>query len=201
MKPLLVVLLLSAAAVAQSATPSTQQPARSSQPPAPPNLSVQVSENTPPAKPEDVKSLDAIMHAVYDVISGPADKERDWARFKSLFIPGARLIPTVKPPSSPVYITRVLTPDEFATRSAQGLKQAGTGFFEKEISRKTEQWGQIAQVFSTYESRHAANDPEPFVRGINSFQLLNDGQRWWVVTIYWQGETKDNPIPQEFLKK
>lgn len=200
MKSLLAVVLFSCLCFAQNA-PSQSQPKSAPAAPAPPNLSVQVGENTPAAKPDDVKSMDSIMAAVYDVISGAADKERDWQRFKSLFVPGARLIPTVKPPSSPVYITRVLTPDEFATRSAQGLKQGGTGFFEKEISRKVEQWGNIAQVFSTYESRHAANDPQPFVRGINSFQLMNDGQRWWIVTIFWQGETKDNPIPQEFLKK
>lgn len=198
MKSLLAVLFLSAACLAQSAAPNAQSPSKS-QPSAPSNMSVQVADNTPAAKPEDVKSLDAIMHAVYDVISGPAGQARDWDRFKSLFIPGARLIPAFKRPTDTKWNTRVLSPEEFATNSQRAVQQQG--FFEREISRKTEQYGQIAQVFSTYESRHAANDPEPFVRGINSFQLLNDGQRWWVVTIYWQGETKDNPIPQEFLKK
>ena len=144
--------------------------------------------------------MDSIIAAVYDVISGPADKERDWDRFKSLFVPGARLIPTFKPPNSPTYMARVLTPDEFATRSGQGLKQSGTGFFEREVARRVEQWGNIAQAFSTYESRHAANDAQPFVRGINSFQLMNDGQRWWVVTIFWQGESKDVPLTPEMLK-
>jgi hypothetical protein len=185
-RALVVLLLLSSLAVAQAAAP------QSAAPPA-------ASTTTPAAKPEDVKSMDSIIAAVYDVISGPADKERDWDRFKSLFIPGARLIPTVKPPSSSVYMARVLTPDEFATRSGQGLKQSGTGFFEKEIARHTEQWGNIAQAFSTYESRHAAGD-QPFVRGINSFQLLNDGQRWWIVTIFWQGESKDVPLTPEMLK-
>lgn len=198
MKSLLAVLFLSVACLAQSAAPNAQSPSKS-QPSAPSNMSVQVADNTPAAKPEDVKSLDAIMHAVYDVISGPAGQARDWDRFKSLFIPGARLIPAFKRPTDTKWNTRVLSPEEFATNSQRAVQQQG--FFEREISRKTEQYGQIAQVFSTYESRHAANDPEPFVRGINSFQLLNDGQRWWVVTIYWQGETKDNPIPQEFLKK
>ena len=46
----------------------------------------------PPAKPDDVKSIDSIIAATYDVISGPAG-DRDWDRFRSLLIPEARLIP------------------------------------------------------------------------------------------------------------
>ena len=76
---------------------------------------------------------------------------------------------------------------------------AKEGFFESELARRVEMYGSIAHVFSTYESRHAAGD-KPFARGINSFQLLNDGKRWWVVTIYWQAETPENPLPKEYLK-
>jgi hypothetical protein len=74
------------------------------------------------------------------------------------------------------------------------------GFFEKEAARKTEQFGQIAHVFSTYESRHTPDDQKPFQRGINSFQLMNDGTRWWIVTIFWEGEDEKNPLPQKYLK-
>jgi hypothetical protein len=74
------------------------------------------------------------------------------------------------------------------------------GFFEKEAARKTEQFGQIAHLFSTYESRHTPADPKPFQRGINSFQLMNDGTRWWIVTIFWEGEDEKNPLPQKYLK-
>ena len=69
------------------------------------------------------------------------------------------------------------------------------------MSNKVEQFGNIAQVFSTYESRHNSGDAQPFQRGINSFQLVNDGKRWWIITILWQAETPDAPIPAEFLKK
>ena len=74
------------------------------------------------------------------------------------------------------------------------------GFFERELARRTDVYGNIAQVFSTYQSFHTKTDKTPFTRGINSFQLLNDGKRWWVLTIYWQGETPENPIPKEYLK-
>jgi hypothetical protein len=63
----------------------------------------------------------------------------------------------------------------------------------------TEEYGLIAQAFSTYESRRSAGDPEPFARGINSFQLMNDGERWWVVSVFWQGEGPDFPIPEKYI--
>jgi hypothetical protein len=74
------------------------------------------------------------------------------------------------------------------------------GFFEKEIARRTEQFGHIAHVWSTYESRHQADDPEPFMRGINSIQLIYDDTRWWIITIYWEHEGVDSPIPERYLE-
>lgn len=157
------------------------------------------SATTPQAKPKDVQSIDSILAATYDVISGPAGKKRDWDRFRSLFYPGARLIPTSKPPNETEVRARVLTPEDYITRSAPFLEKQG--FFERGISNKIERFANIAQVFSTYESRHDAGDAQPFQRGINSFQLVNDGKRWWIMTIMWQGESADNPIPPEYLKK
>jgi hypothetical protein len=74
------------------------------------------------------------------------------------------------------------------------------GFFEREKARTVEIYGNIAHVFSTYESFHKTGDKTPFMRGINSIQLLNDGKRWWVLTIMWQGETPENPLPEKYLK-
>jgi hypothetical protein len=150
----------------------------------------------PAANPADVASVDAIMAATYDVISGPIGKQRDWDRFRSLFVPGARLIPADKAKDATYYV-KPFSPDDYA-RMADGyfLKN---GFAEREIFRKSERYGNIMQIFSTYESRHDAGEAKPFARGINSFQLLYDGKRWWVVTIYWQEEDADNPLPKEFL--
>ena len=88
-----------------------------------------------------------------------------------------------------------MSPDDYAKGAASFF--AKEGFYETEKARRVDQYGNIAQIFSTYESRHSAKDKEPFMRGINSFQLLNDGNRWWVITIYWQGETAENPIPKQ----
>ncbi|NND73175.1 MAG: hypothetical protein HKN43_16500 [Rhodothermales bacterium] len=159
----------------------------------------QESPSTPPetyeANPADVSSIDAITAAVYEVISGPAGEERDWDRFRSLFRPEAKLIPVgIRDGQAGSF---PMTPDQYIERSGPWLVQ--NGFFETEINRVTEQYGVIAHHFSTYESRRKADDPEPFARGINSFQLMNDGQRWWVVNIFWQGESEEYPVPGEYL--
>jgi hypothetical protein len=150
---------------------------------------------TPAARPADVDSMDAIMAAVYDVISGPKGQKRDWDRMRSLFVPGARLIPT-RADTSGITKTSMLSVDDYIQRATPALE--GEGFFERETHRTVERFGAIAQVFSTYESRHAATDAKPFQRGINSFQLLFDGQRWWVVNIYWQAASAELPIPRQY---
>src|ERR1700720_1434845 len=147
--------------------------------------------------PADVESIDAIVTAAYDGISGPAGKKRDWDRERSLYFPGARLIPLAMDagkqdvdPSTTLrtgLAPQVLDIEGFIARVEPFFEKSG--FYEKEIARRTEQFGQIAQVWSTYESRHNENDPEPFMSGINSIQLFNDGNRWWIVTIYWQQES------------
>ena len=149
------------------------------------------------ANPADVSSLDAIMKAVYDVISGDAGKPRDWDRFRSLFYLGARLIPTNKNVDTGAIGAKTLSPEDYITRVEPFF--AKEGFYESELSRQVDQYGHIAHVFSTYESKHGKGDAKPFARGINSFQLLFDGKRWWVMTIYWQAETPDNQIPMKYL--
>ncbi|MCM3905656.1 MAG: hypothetical protein ND866_28515 [Pyrinomonadaceae bacterium] len=179
--------------LAQTGTPTpppTPSPSQQTQPAPTPS--------TPAANPADVSSIDAILAAVYDVISGPAGKKRDWDRMRSLFITGARLIPTGPRPGNS-YGSRVLTVEDYVTRGTTLFEKEG--FFEKEIARRTESFGQIAHVFSTYEARHSPDDGKPFIRGINSIQLMNDGKRWWIVTIFWQAEDVQNPLPEKYLIK
>jgi hypothetical protein len=149
------------------------------------------------AAPADVASIDAIIRAAYDVISGSLGEKRDWDRERSLFYPGARLIPTAKPGANDGLAPQMLDVEGFIARVEQYVTE--NGFFEKEIARHTEQFGHIAHVWSTYESRHSEDDPEPFMRGINSIQLFYDGNRWWIVSIYWQQESARDPIPQKYL--
>jgi pimeloyl-ACP methyl ester carboxylesterase len=149
-----------------------------------------------PGRPEDVSSSEAIVKAVYDVISGPAGKARDWDRFRSLFAEGARLIPVGRRAAGD-FGPRVLDPEAYVTRATPIFEKEG--FFESEVSRRSEAFGHIVHVFSTYDARHAPSDPTPFARGINSFQLAFDGTRWWVVTILWEAESDTLKIPATYL--
>jgi hypothetical protein len=151
----------------------------------------------PEPDPRDVESIDAIIAAAYDGISGPAGKKRDWDRERSLYYPGARLTPTAKPGANDGLAPQILDIDGFIARVEPYF--AEHGFYEKEVARRTEQFGQIAHVWSTYESRHDPSDPEPFMRGINSIQLFNDGRRWWILSIYWQQESAEHPIPGKYF--
>ncbi len=186
---ILLLLFVSAGSRAQS-KPSTSAPAQQ------PSATAPLSPAATAARPGDVDSPEHIIAALYDVISGPAGK-RDWDRFRSLFYPGARLIPTGKNEKGEIG-ARVLSPDEYATRTQAFFDREG--FFERSIANRIEQWDRIAHVWSTYESRHAKEDAAPFARGINSIQLLNDGKRWWVVTVFWQSEDKDHPLPEKYSR-
>ncbi len=160
-------------------------------------LGIIQAQPAPGAKVTDTATIESTIAAVYDVISGSAGQKRDWDRFRSLFAPGARLIPVARDAEGN-FLGRVLTPEDYVSRSSSSMESQG--FFEHEISRQVEQFGHIAHVFSTYESRRSAEDAKPFARGINSFQLINDGKRWWVLTIFWEGERPDNPIPPKYIK-
>lgn len=161
---------------------------------APATAETPVIQSVPAANPTDVASIDAIIGALYDVISGPVGQQRDWNRMRSLFIPGGRLMPTGQRPGGGIGI-RLLEVNDYIALSGPALERMG--FQEREIARRTEQFGQIAHVFSTYEGRAEADGT--VVRGINSIQLLNDGSRWWVVSVYWGAERPDNPLPEEYL--
>jgi hypothetical protein len=158
--------------------------------------SIAAHPDWPKASPADVQSVDAILAALYDVISGPASQPRDWNRFRSLFVPDARLIPVRRSKTGNGADVVPYTPEQYQERATPLFAQ--DGFFERGIHNTTESFGDIAQVFSTYESRHT-KDGAPFQRGINSIQLLKDGNRYWVVTILWDGESPTNPIPAKYL--
>jgi len=151
----------------------------------------------PVARPVDVASEDGIIAALYGAISGPAGQKREWDRFRSLFIPDARLIVARARRTEGQVLPLVMTVEQYIA----GAGSLENGFFEREVSRVSETFGGVTHRFSTYESRMRAEDPKPFARGINSIQLLNDGQRWWVVTVFWDAERPNNPIPAKYLPR
>lgn len=146
------------------------------------------------ARPADVATLDGIIHAFYDVITGPAGQPRDWARDRTLYIPGVKFVAMSTNKNAPV--AHVMSHQEFVEDSDSGM--VGQGFFEQEIHRVTRRFGNIAHVFSTYAFRRTAAGPV-LGRGVNSIELFWDGARWWIAGAIWDGERPDNPIPAAFL--
>jgi hypothetical protein len=145
-------------------------------------------------RPRDVESPDSIVNALYEIISGPAG-DRNWQRLRSLYLPGARLIPTGKRIHKEGEL-QVLSIDQWIADVAPFF--AENDFYEKETVRRSHRFGNMIQAFSTYEARKHPDKP-PIARGINSIQLLHHEGRWWIVTVMWDNESKDNPVPEEFL--
>lgn len=144
---------------------------------------------------KDVETIDNVIEALYASISGEKGEERDWERFRNLMIPEAQLIPTgVNSEGKNVY--QVMSPERFIEVANNSFLE--DGFYEYELHRDEQRYGRVVHVFSTYASKRSVNDPEPFNKGINSIQLFNDGERWWVVSIYWAHESEENPIPREY---
>jgi hypothetical protein len=146
------------------------------------------------ADPRDVHTLDDIIRAYYEVVSGPAGEVPDRARDKTLHLPDAVVgVPGEDPEGHPVLTTMTL--DDYHDRFG-GPREVG--FYETEIHRIVHRFGNIAHVMSTYASATTPGG-EAFDRGINSIQLTWDGDRWWIVSWIFDSERPGNPIPAEFL--
>jgi hypothetical protein len=145
-----------------------------------------------PPRPEDVGTIDGIIKAFYDVISGPAGTPRQWQRDSTLYIPRVRFVAMDVREGRPV--AAVMDHAEFVGRYNAAF--VDRGFFEREIHRVTKRFGNIAHVFSTYEYRATEKGPVQG-RGVNSIQLFWDGARWWIASATWDDERPDNPIPAE----
>lgn len=159
----------------------------------------QAPASNPMSKPAsaDATSIDNLILATYAVISGPAGEKRDWNRFRALFLPEARM--TIVSLREGKLAFSHMTPEEYTTRSGANLEK--NGFFENEIKRRVDGYGQMATVSSVYESRRLASDAKPFARGMNSFQLVNDGTRWWIANLMWEGENAGAQLPADVFGK
>jgi hypothetical protein len=148
----------------------------------------------------DTASIEAIVVALYEGISRESGAYSDWERLRPLFSAGARIIPPAAQ-SGPLEVLNFQVFKERVDDNVRHLQAESNdrGFHKRELAKRTERFGNIAHVWSSYASRYDVDDPEPFTRGINSFQLAYHSGRWWVVTIFWDTERADNPIPPEYL--
>jgi len=145
-------------------------------------------------RPEDVTTLDGIIRAFYEVISGPAGTPRQWERDSTLYIPGVRFVAIETEQGKTT--ASVMTHEQYMHQADAGMVKGG--FFEREIHREVRRYGDLAQVFSTYEWRQARDGPVKG-RGINSIEVFFDGKRWWIASATWQDETPSNPLPKAYL--
>ena len=144
---------------------------------------------------KDIMSIDGIMKAYYEVVSGPAGAPRQIARDRSLHHPDALIVITGKNEQGDIY-AKTMTFDEFHSNT----DSYANGFFEWESDRRVERFGNIAHVWSTYEWSTRENGPVEG-RGINSIQLTHDGERWWILSWMYDSERTDNPIPTAYSLK
>lgn len=142
------------------------------------------------------KTIDETINTLYSVISGDKGVKRDWDLFKSLFHPDAKLIPS-GPSEGGNFQAIYLSPDDYINRSGKWLYE--NGFHEKEIHRVTDIFGNIAHIFSTYEAFRESSDEIPFMRGINSIQLMKTNEKWLIINIYWMQESDIYEIPKKYL--
>ncbi|MGD1839987.1 MAG: hypothetical protein ACFB0B_03700 [Thermonemataceae bacterium] len=142
----------------------------------------------------DVTSVENIVTAVLASISGEKGVERDWTRFRNLFLPTAQLnAVSYKNNSTSV---KVYTVNEFI--EAAGTWYEDNGFKEYAYKNQIDTFGNIANVFQSYGIKLA--DGIEVRRGINSFQLVYMQNRWWITNLIWDNETEKNKIPKQYLE-
>jgi hypothetical protein len=150
-------------------------------------------------KASDVDTVDHLLTSLYDVISGPAGKPRDWDRFRSLFMPDGRLAVIRSDAQATSKGDAVfLSPEMYVARDDSYFKTHG--FFERGIANRVEEFGNLVQVWSTYESRRVENDQQPFARGVNSLQIVHAEGRFWIASIIWDEERPGVTLPEKYLK-
>ena len=161
----------------------------------------QTSRRREAPPPADAASADTIVAALYASVSHAPDASPDFERMRGIFLYVGMLVPPAKP-GEEIKVSDVDGFSERYEKSAAARKEkteAATGFFEREIARRTDCFARVCQIFSTYESRHTSSDAAPFERGINSIQLVRDGKRWWIASVAWDTERPDSPIPPPYL--
>ena len=141
---------------------------------------------------DDLARIGAAVDEMYAMISGPAGP-RDWSRQARCFHPDARQVRTwVDPDGRPAM--KMMGLDDYARDTTPFF--AENDFYEVEIGRRIDLFGNIAHVWSAYEARNAPGDSTPERRGINSIQLFNDPDHGWrIIAMIWDNERDENPLP------
>ena len=139
--------------------------------------------------------IKALLTELYALVSGPAGFERDWQRQSELFYPYANMIRTsVDAEGTPQAL--VMKAQDYPANFRKLM--AGEAFYEVEISRVIEVFGNVAHAFSAYEAWRDEGRTEFIKRGINSIQLFNDGQSWKIINMIWDDERADSTMSAKY---
>lgn len=149
-------------------------------------------------RPEDVSSIEGIVKASYETISGGVGVPRQWGRDRTLYDPNVRFVSVELDPKTNKVAATITSHQEFVDETDAFL--VTEGFTERELGQKILRYGNVATVLSSYEGNYASTG-KVVTRGVNIFQLYYDGKRWWVLSMAWDQERPDNPIPAELLPK
>ena len=139
----------------------------------------------------DVSTVDGVMNAYYESVSGHPG-QRDVARILSLYMPGGKINIRMEG-DKPVHnlIEDVIKTEQFLTISED--------FFEREISRDEQRFGDMVNVISTYGISDAMENKNYRARGVTIFQLYYDNDRWWILSSMYQREIPGRPLPAKLL--
>ncbi|HOC25159.1 MAG TPA: hypothetical protein PKJ13_07600 [bacterium] len=146
----------------------------------------------------DVATPDALVRAAYESISGPAGRNRNWDRMRNLWMGSARIILSSNNYEGDA-IYEVMTLEGFIERVSDWYKQEG--FYAREIASTTQRFGNIAQVWSTFEIRRGSSTSPVVYRGINSWSMVINKGRWWISQLNYDFESSRTPIPERYLKQ
>lgn len=144
---------------------------------------------------DEVGTLDGIIKAYYDVVTVKKGEKISYQRDSCLHVPNALVGSAQKGRGGKVSL-KLITLKQFHQASDAFLEK--DGFWEKEISRRVENFGAIYHVWSTYETKNVEDGPV-IERGINSIQLYFDGTRFWILSWIFDNESKEQPIPKKYL--
>ena len=145
------------------------------------------------------ETIDGIIKAFYDAVSFTSGKQPDYKQLRNLFHPQGQMVPPRKDKESSI---DVLLLDEYIKQSVEHIVLAGIerkGMITTEIARRTQAFGSIVHILSTFEVRYAVGDSAPIHRGIYSIQLFRDRHRWWIHSVMWDHERPGTPLPRAFL--
>jgi len=136
-------------------------------------------------------TIDEVIREMYDVVSFEPGQRPDWRREDAIFAPGARV---VRVNDSGVFEFDMAS---FA-RNFDAMIDSGElpSFWEGEIWRRTDLFGDMAHVLSAYESRHS-RDGAFINRGVNSIQLFQRDGSWWISAMIWRRDGAVVRIPAE----